>query len=62
MLQASLEVGVSRFFYSSSACVYAANKQSSTDNPGLKEGDAYPASPEDGYGWEKFFLSDVQPF
>ena len=55
MLQASQEQGVRRFFYSSSACVYAADKQTDPDNPGLKESDAYPALPEDGYGWEKLF-------
>lgn len=47
--------GVSRFFYASSACVYAADKQTSADVTALKESDAYPAMPEDGYGWEKLF-------
>lgn len=46
---------VSKFFFASSACVYNATKQSSTELPGLKEEDAYPAMPEDGYGWEKLF-------
>ena len=46
--------GVRRFFYSSSACVYAADKQTGTQ-VSLKEPDAYPAMPEDGYGWEKLF-------
>jgi len=55
MLQAAQEQEVQRFFYSSSACVYAADKQTDPDNPGLKESDAYPALPEDGYGWEKLF-------
>jgi GDP-D-mannose 3',5'-epimerase len=55
MLQAAQERDVQRFFYSSSACVYAADKQTDSDNPGLKESDAYPAMPEDGYGWEKLF-------
>jgi GDP-D-mannose 3', 5'-epimerase len=55
MLQAAQQQDVQRFFYSSSACVYAADKQTDTDNPGLKESDAYPALPEDGYGWEKLF-------
>jgi GDP-D-mannose 3', 5'-epimerase len=55
MLQAAQAQGVGRFFYSSSACVYAADKQTDSDNPGLKESDAYPALPEDGYGWEKLF-------
>ncbi|MBV8674518.1 MAG: NAD-dependent epimerase/dehydratase family protein [Acidobacteriaceae bacterium] len=55
MLMASLERGVERFFYSSSACVYNAEKQSSPNVIPLKEQDAYPAMPEDGYGWEKLF-------
>jgi len=55
LLQASQEMGVTRFFYASSACVYAADKQTTAENPGLREADAYPAMPEDGYGWEKLF-------
>ncbi|MCB1235441.1 MAG: NAD-dependent epimerase/dehydratase family protein, partial [Verrucomicrobiae bacterium] len=55
LLTAARETGASRFFYASSACVYAAGKQGSEDNPGLVEADAYPAEPEDGYGWEKLF-------
>lgn len=55
MLQAAEKFGVSRYFYSSSACVYNADKQRDPDNPGLKEEDAYPALAEDGYGWEKLF-------
>lgn len=55
MLQAALRFGVNRFFYSSSACVYNADKQRDTNCPGLKEDDAYPALAEDGYGWEKLF-------
>jgi GDP-D-mannose 3', 5'-epimerase len=55
MLVAAKEAGVERFFYSSSACVYAAGKQSSPDVVALREDDAYPAMPEDGYGWEKLF-------
>ena len=43
------------FFYSSSACVYNGDKQRTSNNPGLKEEDAYPALAEDGYGWEKLF-------
>lgn len=45
----------SRYFYSSSACVYRADKQNSPNVIPLKEEDAYPATPEDGYGWEKLF-------
>lgn len=55
VLLAAKEAGVDRFFYSSSACVYAADKQTVADVPALKEEDAYPAMPEDGYGWEKLF-------
>lgn len=55
LLMASKDNSVKRFFFSSSACVYAADKQTSADNHGLKESDAYPAMPEDGYGWEKLF-------
>jgi GDP-D-mannose 3', 5'-epimerase len=55
MLMAAREKGVERFFYSSSACVYNAEKQTNPDVIALKEADAYPAMPEDGYGWEKLF-------
>jgi nucleoside-diphosphate-sugar epimerase len=55
MLMAAREAGVKRFFYSSSACVYNGDKQKSPDVVALKEEDAYPALPEDGYGWEKLF-------
>jgi nucleoside-diphosphate-sugar epimerase len=54
-LQAAREAGVERYFYSSSACVYAAEHQTTPDVTPLKESDAYPAMPEDGYGWEKLF-------
>ena len=55
MLMAARDHGVKQFFYASSACVYNGEKQTGADNPGLKEADAYPAMPEDGYGWEKLF-------
>jgi len=55
MLIAAREAGVGRYFFSSSACVYAAEHQTSPDVTALKESDAYPAMPEDGYGWEKLF-------
>src|SRR6266568_6686347 len=55
MLLAARDSGVERFFYSSSACVYNADKQRSEDVVALREEDAYPAMPEDGYGWEKLF-------
>jgi GDP-D-mannose 3', 5'-epimerase len=55
LLRASVENKVSKYLFSSSACVYNAEKQKKTFVPGLKESDAYPAEPEDGYGWEKLF-------
>ena len=55
LLQAAQAAGVQRYFYSSSACVYNADKQRDPNNPGLREEDAYPAMAEDGYGWEKLF-------
>jgi GDP-D-mannose 3', 5'-epimerase len=55
MLQAALQFGVKRFFFSSSACVYNGEKQKTFEAPSLKEEDAYPALAEDGYGWEKLF-------
>jgi len=55
MLLAAKRNGVNRYFYSSSACAYAADKQTDADVTALKEDDAYPAMPEDGYGWEKLF-------
>lgn len=55
MLQAAVKFGVRRYFYSSSACVYSADKQKTFEAPSLKEEDAYPALAEDGYGWEKLF-------
>ncbi|HUR23445.1 MAG TPA: NAD-dependent epimerase/dehydratase family protein [Acidimicrobiales bacterium] len=55
LLMAARDHEVERFFYASSACVYAADKQSDPDVTALRESDAYPAMPEDGYGWEKLF-------
>jgi GDP-D-mannose 3',5'-epimerase len=55
LLLAARDNGVERFFFSSSACVYAAAKQLSAEVQPLREDDAYPAMPEDGYGWEKLF-------
>jgi GDP-D-mannose 3', 5'-epimerase len=55
LLMASKEAEIERFFFSSSACVYAADKQTDPNVTALKEEDAYPAMPEDGYGWEKLF-------
>jgi len=55
LLIAARQAGLQRFFFSSSACVYNADKQKTPDVVPLKEEDAYPAMPEDGYGWEKLF-------
>lgn len=55
LLVAGRDEDIERFFFSSSACVYAAERQMSEDVTALKESDAYPAMPEDGYGWEKLF-------
>ncbi len=55
LLMAAKINGVSKFFFASSACVYNAEKQNKTIVAPLKEEDAYPAMPEDGYGWEKLF-------
>ncbi len=55
ILRACKKNNVKKYFFSSSACVYNGQKQNETFIPGLKEDDAYPAEPEDGYGWEKLF-------
>lgn len=55
MLLAAQEAGVERFFFSSSACVYNAERQLDPNLTALAEADAYPGLPEDGYGWEKLF-------
>jgi nucleoside-diphosphate-sugar epimerase len=54
-LVAAMEAEVPDVFYASSACVYPSYRQDEAQIPGLKERDAYPADPEDGYGWEKLF-------
>jgi nucleoside-diphosphate-sugar epimerase len=55
LLLAAKAAKVDRYFYASSACVYNADKQTNEDVIALQEADAYPAMPEDGYGWEKLF-------
>lgn len=55
LLMAAKEAKCSRFFFSSSACAYNVSKQQESDVVALREEDAYPAMPEDGYGWEKLF-------
>ncbi|WP_218080092.1 NAD-dependent epimerase/dehydratase family protein [Anthocerotibacter panamensis] len=54
-LLAARDLGIEQYFFASSACVYAADRQTSADVIPLRECDAYPALPEDGYGWEKLF-------
>jgi nucleoside-diphosphate-sugar epimerase len=55
LLVAAQESGVERYFLASSACVYPIDRQTSVEVTALAEADAYPAQPEDGYGWEKLF-------
>jgi GDP-D-mannose 3',5'-epimerase len=55
MLEAAREAGVARYLYTSSACIYPLYRQQDADVTPLREEDAYPADPEDGYGWEKLF-------
>ena len=55
LLMAARQFGVGQYFYSSSACVYPDYRQHDSNVTALKESDAYPAMPEDGYGWEKLF-------
>src|SRR5437588_2673738 len=59
LVMAAKDAGVDRFFYASSACAYAADKQTDPNVTALKEEDAYPAMPEDGYGWEKLFSERI---
>jgi nucleoside-diphosphate-sugar epimerase len=59
MLEASRMLGVEKFLFSSSACVYAQNRQKDADVAPLKEEDAYPADPEPGYGWEKLYTEQL---
>ena len=55
LLKACLKNKVKKYFFSSSACAYNTDLQKDPNIEGLKEEDAYPAMPEDGYGWEKLF-------
>lgn len=59
MLEAARQHGVTRFLFSSSACVYAQGKQKDADVTPLKEEDAFPAEPEPGYGWEKLYAEEL---
>jgi nucleoside-diphosphate-sugar epimerase len=59
MLDAAYRNGASRYFYSSSACIYPMYKQHEPDVTPLRESDAYPADPEEGYGWEKLYAEKL---
>ena len=59
MLEASVRNKVRRFLFSSSACIYPNYKQMKSDVGGLKEEDAYPAEPNEAYGWEKLFTEEM---
>lgn len=59
MLEAATENGAERYFYSSSACIYPMYLQKSPDVTPLREEDAYPADPEEGYGWEKLYAEKL---
>jgi nucleoside-diphosphate-sugar epimerase len=52
-LEAGRQNGVNRYLYTSSACIYPEHLQETADVVPLKESDAYPAMPQDAYGWEK---------
>jgi nucleoside-diphosphate-sugar epimerase len=59
MLQASVENKIKRFFFSSSACIYPTFRQTDPNVTALKEGDAYPADPDNFYGWEKLYTEKM---
>ena len=58
-IEAARISGVKRYLYTSSACIYPTYRQNETNVAGLKETEAYPAEPEDGYGWEKLYMERV---
>lgn len=59
MMEAARLAGCKRFYYASSACIYPEGAQLKTDNPGLKESDAWPAHPQDAYGLEKLVSEEL---
>jgi GDP-D-mannose 3',5'-epimerase len=59
MVEAARACGVTRFFYSSSACIYPEHIQEDPENPGLRESDAWPAKPQDAYGLEKLVTEEL---
>jgi nucleoside-diphosphate-sugar epimerase len=62
MLEGSHVNGVRRFFYASSACIYPMYRQETPDVTPLKEEDASPAAPEEGYGWEKLYAEKLSQY
>lgn len=54
-IEAARRAGVKRYLYTSSACIYPGYLQNDSNVTPLREEDAYPADPEDGYGWEKLY-------
>jgi len=59
MLEAARQNKVQKFLFSSSACVYPTYKQTDPDVKGLREEDAYPADPDNFYGWEKLYTEKM---
>lgn len=59
MIEAAIKNKVKRYLFSSSACVYPNYKQTNSEAPALKEDDAYPADPNEAYGWEKLFTEEL---
>ena len=58
-IEAARVCGAKRYLFTSSACVYPGYLQKDANVTPLKESDAYPADPEDGYGWEKLYMERV---
>ena len=59
MLEAAKQNNIKRYLYTSSACVYPTYRQTDPNIKGLKEEDAYPADPDNFYGWEKLFTEKM---
>ncbi len=61
-IEAARAAGVQRYLYSSSACIYPEYRQTDADVTPLKESDAYPALPQDSYGWEKLISEKLAEY
>lgn len=61
-MDAAQEAGVEKYLYTSSACIYPEHLQTQTDVTPLKESDAFPAAPQDAYGWEKLFTEKLAEY